>query len=129
MQSFVPRSGAAAHRPPLRSESTVRSIRLSAQQLRLREHQLFLALTIIVGILAGLSAVLFTVAIDWVTRLFFGLNPSTGRLLLVPALVSLATGVLIAWVLRDVGGSGITQINAVFHVRRGVVPHRVAVLI
>ena len=32
--------------------------------LRLREHQLFLALTIVVGVLAGLSAVLFTVAIE-----------------------------------------------------------------
>ena len=52
------------------------SLGSSIQQLRLREHQLFLALTIVVGVLAGLSAVLFAVAIDWTTRLFFGLNPS-----------------------------------------------------
>ena len=32
----------------------------SSRQLRLREHQLFLALTILVGVLAGLSAVLFS---------------------------------------------------------------------
>ena len=47
----------------------------SSTQLRLREHQLFLALTIVVGVLAGLSAVLFTVAIDWATRFLFGLDP------------------------------------------------------
>ena len=34
----------------------------SAQQLRLRENQLFLALSIVIGILAGLAAVLFTLA-------------------------------------------------------------------
>jgi chloride channel protein, CIC family len=105
----------------------VRSIRPSAQQLRLREHQLFLGLTIIVGILAGLSAVLFTVAIDWVTRLFFGLNPSSTRLLLVPALVSVATGVLLAWVFPDVRGSGVPQTKAAYHLRRGVMPARVPI--
>ena len=60
------------------------SLGSSIQQLRLREHQLFLALTIVVGVLAGLSAVLFTVAIDWTTRLFFGLDPSAVRLFVVP---------------------------------------------
>ena len=60
------------------------SLGSSIQQLRLCEHQLFLTLTIVVGVLAGLSAVLFTVAIDWTTRLFFGLDPSTARLFVVP---------------------------------------------
>ena len=60
----------------------------SSRQLRFREHQLFLALTIVVGILAGLSAVLFTVAIERTTRLFFGLDPSAVRLFLVPVVVS-----------------------------------------
>ena len=36
----------------------------SLQQLRLRENQLFLVLTIVIGVIAGLSAVLFSVAID-----------------------------------------------------------------
>jgi hypothetical protein len=35
-----------------------------SQQLRLRENQLFLILTIVIGIIAGLAAVLFSVAID-----------------------------------------------------------------
>ena len=81
----------------------------SLRQLRLREHQLFLALSIVVGMLAGLSAVLFTVAIDWTTHLFFGLDPSSVRLFLVPVTVSLATGFLIVKVFPDVRGSGVPQ--------------------
>ena len=100
-------------------------MRLSLQQLRLREHQLFLALTILVGILAGLAAVLFTVAIDGATRLLFGLNPSAARLFLVPTVVSLVTGVLLAWVFPDVRGSGIPQTEAAFHLHGGNIPWRV----
>ena len=57
------------------------------QQLRLREHQLFLILTIVIGVIAGLVAVLFTVAIDQANRRFFGLSPSPLRLFTVPPLV------------------------------------------
>ncbi len=98
------------------------SVRASVQQLRLREHQLFLALTIVVGVLAGLSAVLFTVAIDWATRLFFGLDPSMVRLFVVPVAVSLVTGAVLAWVFPDVRGSGVPQTEAAYHLRGGVIP-------
>jgi len=101
------------------------SLGASIQQLRLREHQLFLALTIVVGVLAGLAAVLFTVAIDWTTRLFFGLDPSTMRLFVVPVAVSLVTGALLAWVFPDVRGSGVPQTEAAYHLRGGVIPARV----
>src|SRR5690348_14954129 len=95
------------------------------RQIRLREHQLFLALTIVVGVIAGLSAVMFTVAIDRVTRLLFGLDPSAIRLFLVPTLVSIATGVLLAWVFPDVRGSGVPQTEAAFHLHNGIIPRHV----
>jgi len=97
----------------------------SLQQLRLREHQVFFALTVAVGVLAGLSAVLFTVAIERATRLFFGLEPSAARLLLVPILVSLVTGALLAWVFPDVRGSGVPQTEAAYHLHGGVIAARV----
>ncbi len=103
------------------------SIRLSAQQLRLREHQLFLALSILVGVLAGLSAVLFTVAIDWMTRVFFGVDPSAVRMFLVPVLVSVGTGALLVWVFPDVRGSGVPQTKAAYHLRAGTIPARVPI--
>lgn len=97
------------------------------QQLRLREHQLFLALSIVVGILAGLSAVLFTLAIDRVNHLFFGLEPSSARLFAVPALVSVVTGILLARVFPDVRGSGVPQTEAAFRLRGGHIPGRVPI--
>jgi CIC family chloride channel protein len=99
--------------------------RVSPQQLRLREHHLFLALTIVVGVLAGLAAVLFTVAIDSCTRVLFGFDPASGRLVLVPVAVSLITGGLLVWVFPDARGSGVPQTEAAFHLHGGVIRGRV----
>jgi len=86
---------------------------------------LFLALTIVVGVLAGLSAVLFTLAIERVAHLLFGLAPSRARLLLIPPLVGTLTGILLAKVFPDVRGSGVPQTKAAFHLHGGAIPWRV----
>ncbi|MEO7274277.1 MAG: chloride channel protein [Vicinamibacterales bacterium] len=99
----------------------------SLRQLRLREHQLFLALTVVVGIVAGLSAVLFSVAIDWTTRVFFGLAPSSGRLFLTPVVVSLVTGFLLVKVFPDARGSGVPQTKAAVHLHGGEIAARVPI--
>jgi CIC family chloride channel protein len=96
-----------------------------AQQLRLRENQLFLILTIVIGIIAGLAAVLFTLAIDQASHRFFGLAPSRLWLFAVPRLVSIVTGVLLAKVFPDVRGSGVPQTEAAYHLHGGVIPGRV----
>jgi chloride channel protein, CIC family len=95
---------------------------LTPQQLRLRENQIFLALAIVVGVLAGLSAVLFSLAISGTTRAFFGLQPSWMRLLLIPPAVSLITGVLLYKFFPGVRGSGVPQTEAAFHLNGGVIP-------
>jgi chloride channel protein, CIC family len=97
----------------------------SAQQLRLREHQLFLILTIIIGVVAGLAAVLFTVAIEQTSHRLFGLVPSRLRLFAVPPVMSLVTGFLLARVFADVRGSGVPQTEAAYHLKAGVIPGRV----
>ncbi len=93
-------------------------------RLRLREEQLFLALTLIVGVLAGLTAVLFTLAIEAVTHLFFGLTPSRTRLLVVPPLVSVVTGILLTRYFPEARGSGVPQTKAAFHLRQGFISAR-----
>jgi CIC family chloride channel protein len=98
-----------------------------AQQLRVREHQIFLILTILVGVIAGLAAVLFTVAIDQVSHRLFGLAPSRLRLFAVPPLVSLVTGVLLAKLFPDVRGSGVPQTEAAYHLAGGQIPARVPI--
>jgi CIC family chloride channel protein len=98
-----------------------------AQQLRLRENQLFLILTIVVGVLAGLAAVLFTVAIEQTSHRLFGLRPSRVRLLTVPPLMSIVTGFLLAKLFPDVRGSGVPQTEAAYHLAGGVIPARVPI--
>jgi CIC family chloride channel protein len=98
-----------------------------AQRLRLREHQLFLALSIVVGILAGLGAVVFTLAIDRADDVFFGLDPSPLRMFLTPIVVSIGTGVLLATVFPGVRGSGVPQTKAAFHLQGGVIAGRVPI--
>jgi CIC family chloride channel protein len=100
---------------------------LTVHQLRLRENQLFLALTLVVGVLAGLSAVMFALSIDWASRFFFGLDPTAGRLFLVPVVVSLIAGVLLVKVFPDVRGSGIPQTKTAYHLRQGDIPARVPI--
>jgi CIC family chloride channel protein len=97
------------------------------QALRLREHQLFLALTIVVGVIAGLAAVLFAIAIDLTSRALFGMDPSTARLLAVPVLVSLVSGALLQWVFPDVRGSGVPQTKAAYHLSNGAMSWRIPV--
>lgn len=95
------------------------------QRLQSRENQLFLLLTIVIGVLAGLSAVLFSLAIDATSRLLFGLEPSAERRFLVPAIMSLAAGILLAKVFPDVRGSGVPQTKSAYHLAGGVIPPRI----
>jgi CIC family chloride channel protein len=96
------------------------------QRLRLRENHIFFALTIIIGILAGLAAVLFTLAIKGTTYLLFGIAPSNLRYILVPTLMSLVTGFLLVKFFPEARGSGVPQIEAAYHLNHGEVPFRVA---
>jgi CIC family chloride channel protein len=96
-----------------------------AQQLRLREHQVFLILTIVVGVVAGLAAVLFTVAIEQTSHRLFGLAPSRLRLFAVPPLMSLVTGFMLARFFPDVRGSGVPQTETAYHLSSGIIPAHV----
>jgi CIC family chloride channel protein len=99
----------------------------AADALRSREARLFAALSIVVGILAGLSAVFFAVAIDWTTRALFGFRAGPARTVAVPILVSLATGLLLRYVFPGVRGSGVPQTEAAYKLEAGVIPWTVPI--
>src|SRR5919197_2491298 len=118
------RSSPSAHRSRARGRCAM-SLPLRAQQLRLRENQLFLILTIVIGAIAGLTAVLFTVAIDQTSHRLFGLAPSRLRLFAIPPLMSIVTGVMLAKVFPDVRGSGVPQTEAAYQLAGGFIPANV----
>ena len=99
--------------------------RLTTDKRLLRENQVLLALTILLGVFGGLSAVLFTLAIEGTKHVLFGSAPSPLRLLAVPTLVSLVTGYLLAKFFPDARGSGVPQTEAAYHLHNGVIPARV----
>jgi CIC family chloride channel protein len=99
----------------------------SRELLRAREDRLFLVLTIVVGVAAGLSAVLFSLSIEVTSRYLFGMAPSGLRLFLVPTLASVVAGVLLAKVVPDVRGSGVPQTKAAFLLSGGVIRPRVPI--
>jgi chloride channel protein, CIC family len=95
-------------------------------RLRIRENQIFLVLTIVISVLAGLAAVLFTLAIKGTTRVLFGNSPTNLRFILVPTVVSFFTGFLLQRFFPEARGSGVPQTEAAYHLDQGVVPGRVA---
>jgi CIC family chloride channel protein len=97
------------------------------RRLWLRENQIFVLLTIVIGVLAGLSAVLFSLAIDATSRLLFGFEPSAARRLAIPALMSVVAGILLARVFPDVRGSGIPQTKTAYHRDGGIMRWRVPI--
>ncbi len=99
--------------------------RAIAEKLLLRENHVFLVLTVLLGVVGGLSAVLFSLAIDATRNVLFGAAPSNWRLLAVPTLVSLVTGYLLAKFFNDARGSGVPQTEAAYHLHQGVIPGRV----
>lgn len=96
------------------------------QRLRLRENQIFLVLVIMIGILSGLAAVLFTLAIKGTSYLLFGISPSVLRFLIVPTVVSFVAGFLLKRYFPEARGSGVPQVEAAYHLQDGYVPGRVA---
>ncbi len=95
------------------------------EQIRRRENQLFLALTILLGVFGGLAAVLFTLAIEGTRHILFGSAPSPWRLIAVPTGISLITGFLLVKFFPEARGSGVPQTEAAYHLQDGVIPTRV----
>lgn len=98
---------------------------MTAGQRGFSESQLFTVLTLVIGVVCGTSAVLFTSAIQAAQLWFFGADPSRLRLFLVPVLVSIVVGWLLAKYFPDVRGSGVPQTKAAYHLDEGYIPMHV----
>ena len=90
-----------------------------AQRLRVRESQMFIFITILIGVFAGLAAVMFTLSIKFVTLFFFGIDPSPLRVLAIPTAISFVSGILLWKYFPEARGSGVPQTEAAFHLNHG----------
>lgn len=97
--------------------------------LALREGNLFLLLSILIGLAAGLLVVCFRIAIEWTRLWLFGsaLYPSTWRLLVLPASAGLIVGAAVMIFFRRVRGSGVNQTKAAVYIYDGYIPFRTVV--
>lgn len=87
-----------------------------------REGQFFLVLSIVIGILAGLSVVAFRKAIDYTSRLLLSGTPGSVRVVVVPALGGVAIAILVLRFFPRVRGSGVNQTKAALYVYDGYIP-------
>ncbi len=87
-----------------------------------REEQLFLLLSIFIGVISGLLVVSFRMAIAWLSVLLLGSSPGPHqpRLLFVPCVVGLVVAVLTRYVFPQVRGSGVNQTKAALYIQQWV---------
>jgi CIC family chloride channel protein len=100
---------------------------LRVWKLAIREERLFLALSVVIGILSGLAVVVFRMAIDRSNQFLLGSSPSGLRLLLAPTLTGLVIALLVVHVFPRARGSGVNQTKAALYVYNGYIPLRTAI--
>lgn len=100
------------------------SVSFGSRLLAIREPQLFLLLSIIIGVLSGLSVVCFQISINWLRVLLLGtsLAPAGIRVVAVPAVVGVVVAILVLQFFPRVRGSGVNQTKAAVYIYNGYIP-------
>ena len=89
-----------------------------------REEQVFLALTLLIGALAGLAVVAFIVLTEHTGMRLYPVGSAAWRRVLIPIAGSLAMGYLLARYFPDARGSGVPQTKAALFARNGFISLR-----
>ncbi|MFQ5740618.1 MAG: chloride channel protein [Acidobacteriota bacterium] len=94
----------------------------------IKEDQLFMILTVLVGAVCGLSAVFFHLLIGWIRHLVLldAVAEHWSYFWLVPVAGGLLAGFLLIY-LPETRGSGIPQVKTAFFMQYGVIPLKVTV--
>ena len=102
----------------------VRRLFERARLARPGDGQLFIFLSILIGLFAGLLVVCFQIAIAWTHLWLLGsaLTPSHARVILAPALAGLVVAALVIKVFPRVRGSGVNQTKSAVYVSDGYIP-------
>jgi CIC family chloride channel protein len=102
-------------------------LRSWAQGLRNREDQLFLVLTLLVGIITGLVVVAFIILTERLGSRLYPIGSAWWRPLVVPVTGSLVTGWLLVKYFPEARGSGIPQTKAALALKGGRISLRTVV--
>ncbi|MGH9435861.1 MAG: chloride channel protein, partial [Terriglobia bacterium] len=123
--------GAATARRPYRlgADSVRKGLDFVVRGLALREGNLFLLLSILIGLASGLLVVCFRIAIEWTHLWLFGssLVASPWRLLSVPTVAGLVIAACVMFFFRSVRGSGVNQTKAAVYIYDGYIPFRTVI--
>ena len=93
--------------------------------IREREEQVFLALTLVIGVLTGLVVVAFIIVTERLGMHLYPVGSAPWRRVLIPVLGSLAMGYLLYRYFPHARGSGVPQTKAALFARGGHYdPHR-----
>ncbi|MGH9352584.1 MAG: hypothetical protein ACRD2G_10545, partial [Terriglobia bacterium] len=111
------------------AESFHRTLTVIVRGLALREGNLFLLLSVLIGLASGLLVVCFRIAIDWTHLLLFGssLTAPPWRLLVIPAAAGLVIGACVMLFFRGVRGSGVNQTKAAVYIYDGYIATRTVI--
>jgi chloride channel protein, CIC family len=96
-------------------------LRWWASRFGLREEQILLALSMIIGALTGLTVVAFILITERVGMRLYPVGSVAWRRVLVPVLGSLSMGYLLSRYFPDARGSGVPQTKAALFARDGVI--------
>ena len=109
---------------PAAATTDASAVRTTRERRLLGEDQIFLLLSILIGVLAGLAVVCFRMSIDVVRWAFFGsgLTPPHRRIIMVPGLVGLVVAFLVIRFFPRVRGSGVNQTKSALYIYDGYIP-------
>ena len=91
----------------------------SFPRLRDREEQVFLVLTLVIGVLTGLAVVAFILVTEHLGMRLYPISSAPWRRVLIPVLGSLGMGYLLYRYFPDARGSGVPQTKAALFARGG----------
>ena len=91
----------------------------SFPRIREREEQVFLLLTLVIGVLTGLAVVAFIVVTEHLGMRLYPVGSAAWRRVLIPVLGSLGMGYLLYRHFPDARGSGVPQTKAALFARGG----------
>jgi CIC family chloride channel protein len=97
------------------------------ERIRQREDQLFLALTLVIGAIVGLTVVAFIIVTERTGQRLYPANGAPWRRLVTPVIGALITGYLLYRYFPDARGSGIPQTKTALFAGNGTISLRTVI--